>query len=104
MRDRELRLPPRCHTFHPVGDSVNFPQQARAFAQQLGSGFRWPGLARAAVKQQHVQRVFNLAHAVGEGAWYQAQASGGAGKTAGLGNGLQHCQGVWRQNIAGSLH
>jgi len=100
----QLRLPAGGHAPDPVGHGVNVGQQARGFAQQLGAGLGQPGLARAAVVQQHVQRVLDLAHPVGQGAGHHAEFAGGGGKAAGLRDDLQHGQGVGRQNIAGALH
>jgi hypothetical protein len=70
------------------------------FAQQFRAGGRQARLARAAVEQQHVQRVLDLAHAVGQRAGHQAQLARGCGKAAGAGDGLQHRQGVRDQDIA----
>ena len=89
---------------HAVGHGVDVLQQARAFAQQLYPGLGGAGLAGAAVEQQHVQCVFDLAHAVGEGAGHQAQLPCGGGKAASLGNHLQHGQRFGGEDIAGVLH
>ena len=87
----------------PAMDAVIL-QQARALLQQLGAGACQLGLARAAVVQQHVQRVLDLAHAVGQCAGHHAHGAGGSGETASRFDGLQHGQRVRGQYIASSLH
>ncbi len=79
-------------------------QQPGAFAQQFPAGLGGLGVARAAVEQQHVQRILDLAHAVGQGTWHQAQLACGGGKAAGLGNGLEHGQAVGSEHVAGAGH
>ncbi|MOA18685.1 hypothetical protein D3C78_1390200 [compost metagenome] len=85
-------------------EAVDVLQQASPFAQQFHAGFGGLGLARAAVEQQHIQRIFHLPHAVGQGAGHQAQGTRGGGKAAGVGNHLQHGQAVGSQCIAGAGH
>jgi hypothetical protein len=87
-----------------VRDGVDLLQQARALAQQFGARFGGACLARAAVEQQHVQRILDLAHAVGQGAGHQAELARCGGKAAGLGDHLQHGQAVGGQHIARVLH
>ena len=103
-RQRELRLPARGHPAHAVGHGINVLQQPAALAQQLGPGLCGLGLAGAAVEQQHIQRVFDLPNAVGEGAGHQPQLPGGGGKAAGFGNHLQHGQAVRCEDVASVLH
>ena len=75
---------------YAIGDGVDLDQQARAFAQQLAAGFGQARLARAAVEEQHVERFFDLAHAVGQRARHHAGGAGGSGEAAALGDALQH--------------
>jgi hypothetical protein len=87
-------------------------QQAAALHQQLLAGGGELGLARAAVEQQHVERLFELAHAVGQRRRHLAQLTRRAGKAAGAGDGVHHHQGIggegrWRRSAWGmgrSLH
>ncbi len=79
-------------------------QQAHPLAQQLPAGLGGLGVARAAVEQQHVQRIFDLAHTVGQGTGHQAQLACSGGKAAGLGNGLEHGQAVGGEHVAGAGH
>jgi hypothetical protein len=79
-------------------------QQAGAFAQQLGACLGQHGLARAAVVEQNVQRILDLANSVSQGAGHHAHGARGGGKTARSCNGLQHGQGLGGQDIACILH
>ena len=63
---RQLGLPARGHAAHTIGHGVDLHQQPPAFVEQLVARGGELGLARAAVEQQHVERVFELAHAVGQ--------------------------------------
>src|SRR6185312_134172 len=49
---------------------VDLAQQARTLHQQFAAGRGEPGLARTAVEQQYVERVLDLAHAVGQRAGF----------------------------------
>ena len=69
----ELRLPAGGDALDPVGDGVHLLEQAPALVEQLLAGGGERGLARAAVEQQHVERVLELAHAVGEGRRHLAE-------------------------------
>ena len=101
---RQHRLPAGGNPAHPVGHRIELVQEALGIAQQLPAGGGGPRLARAAVKQQHIQPVFELAHAVGQGAGHHAQRTRCGGKAAVLGNGLQHVQGVGAENTPRNLH
>ena len=63
-RDRELGFPAGGHAPHAVGHRIHLNQQAAPFVQQLLARRGELGLARAAVEQQHVECVFELAHVV----------------------------------------
>jgi hypothetical protein len=99
-RHRELAFPASGHAAHAVGHRVHLDQQAAAFVQQLLPGGGELGLARAAVEQQHVQRIFELAHAVGQRRRHAAQLARGGGKAAGAGDDVHHLQGVGGQGVA----
>ena len=92
----ELRLPSGGNAAHAVRHGVDVLQQADALGQQGLARLGGLGLAGAAVEQQHIQRFFHLAHAVGQRTGHQVQLSRRSGKTASVGNGLQHGQAVWR--------
>ncbi len=62
------------------------------------------GLAGAAVEQQHVERVLDLAHPVAQRAGHQVEGAGGGGKAAGAGHGLEHGEGVGGQHVTGAGH
>ncbi len=102
--DGQLRLPAGGHALDAVGHGVHVLQQTVGFLQQGLAGFGGLGLARAAVEQQHIQRLFHLAHAVGQGAGDQAQGARGGGKAAGVGDHLQHGQTVGGEHVAGLGH
>ncbi len=90
--DGELRLPAGGHALDAARYGVQIGQDARALGNQLAAGIGRGGFAGAAVKQQHVQRVFNLPHAVGQGAGHQAQGTRCARQRAMLGHAAQHVQ------------
>ncbi len=69
----ELGLPAGGHPLDPLGHGIELLQQRLTCAQQFGAGGRELGAARAAVEQQHIERVFDLAHPVGQGAGHHAQ-------------------------------
>ena len=71
--DGELRFPAGGHALDALGHGVQLVEQVLSGPQQLGAGGGELGAARAAVEQQHVQRVFDLAHPVGQGAGHHAQ-------------------------------
>ncbi len=98
--DRQRALPAAGHALHAVGHRVQLLQQAAAFVQQLGAGGGELGLARTAVEQQHVQRVFELAHAVGQRRRHLAQLARGGGEAAGAGDGVHHLQRFGGQRLA----
>ena len=100
----ELRLPARGHAPHAVHHGIDLALQPFALGQQLSPGGRGPGLAGAAVEQQHIQRVLDLAHAVGQGAGHQAQLARGAGEVAGARDRVQDAQRVGGENVARVLH
>ena len=96
---------PACgHAFDAVGHRVHVVQQTACFAQQFLARGGGAGLARTAVKQQHIEGVFELAHPVGQGAGHQAELTRCGRKTALLRNGLQHEQGIGCEPIFGALH
>ena len=103
-RDGELRLPTGGHPPDAIGHRVDVREQSRTFAQQFGPRFGEPGLARAAVEQQHVEGVLHLAHPVGECAGHHVAGACRRGKAAGAGNGLQHGQRVGGENVACGRH
>ena len=103
-RQRQLRLPSGGYTAHAVGHCIDVLQKAGTLAQQFNARLGGAGLAGAAVKQQHVQRVFDLANAVGECARHEPQLTCRGGKAASLGNHLQHGECIRGEDIAGVLH
>ena len=103
-RHREQGFPTGGHPFDPVGHHIDVVQQAARFTQQFFASGRRAGLAGTAVKQQHIQGVFDLPHAVSQGAGHQVEFAGGRGKTAFRLDGLQHEQGIGREPIFGALH
>ncbi len=103
-RDRELRLPAAGYAAHAVGHRVHLGQQAPSLAQQFLAGGGEHGLARAAVEQQHVQRVLELAHAVGQRRRHLAQLARRGREAAGLGDRVHHHQGVGGQGVAAVRH
>jgi hypothetical protein len=87
-----------------IGDRVDLVQEARRFAQQLGAGLGDAGLARAAVEQQHVERVLDLPNPVAQCARHEVERARRAGKAAGVGHGLQHGERVGGQYVSGAGH
>ena len=79
-------------------------QQAPALVQQFLAGGGELGLARAAVEQQHVERVLELAHAVGQRRGHLAELARRGGKAAGAGDGVHHRQGFGGQHVAAVGH
>ena len=98
--DGQLALPAGGDAAHAVGHGVHFGQQTAAFNQQLLAGGGQHCLSRAAVEQQHVERVFQLSHAVSQRGRHFADLAGGGGKAAGSGDGVHHRQRVGGQNTA----
>lgn len=81
-------------TLDAVRHGVDLLQQPGTLVQQGLAGFRGLGVARAAVKQQYVERIFYLAYAVGQRTGHQTEGACRSGKAAGFGYGLQHGQAV----------
>jgi hypothetical protein len=54
-------FPARGHSLDAVGQGVHFLAQPLGFSEQLFAGLCGLGLSAAAVKQQNVQSVLNLA-------------------------------------------
>ena len=79
-------------------------KRSHALAQQFGAGLGQAHLAGTAVKQQHIQRFLHLAHPVRQGTWHQTELPRGGGEAALVLDGLEHSQGVGRQDIACALH
>ena len=52
--DGQHRLPAGRHAPDAIGHGIDIGQQARCLTQQLGAGFRQPGLACATVEQQNI--------------------------------------------------
>ena len=102
--DRQRRFPAAGDPLDAVGYRVELLQQAPAFVQQLGAGGGELRLPRAAVEEQHIERFFELAHAVGQRRRHLAELARGGGKTAGAGDGVHHRQGVGGQDIAAVGH
>ena len=103
-RDRQLGLPAGRDPAHPLRDRVELEQQMLAGAQQLGAGRRQAGAARAAVEQQHVERVLDLAHPVGQCAGHQAELARRRRHAAGAGDGLDQVEVLGREGGQLSLH
>jgi hypothetical protein len=103
-RHRENGFPACGDAPDPVGHCVHVVEQAAGFAQQLVPRRSRNGLPSTAVKQQHIECVFDLAYPVSQCTGHQVKGTGSSGKAAFLTNGLQHQQGFRRQPIAWSLH
>jgi hypothetical protein len=99
-RDGELRLPAGGHALDALGHGIKLVQQVFAGTQQLGAGGRELGAARAAVEQQHVERVLDLAHAVGQRTGHHAQLARGGGHAAEPGHGFEQAQVLRREGGA----
>ena len=103
-RHGEHRLPAGGDPLHAVGDGIDLGQHSARFAQQLGAGFGEARLPRAAIEQQHVERIFDLPYAVAERTRHQIERACGAGETAAADDGLEHRKGVRRQDITRCWH
>ena len=101
---RELGFPTGRDPLDPVRHRLGLGQQAPALDQQLGAGGGHHGLARAAVEQQHVERLLELAHVVGQGRRHLAEFARCGGKAAAAGDGIDHRQRLGRQGIAAGGH
>ncbi len=95
-RDRALSLPTRSHAAHAVGrGSISCNSRAPALVGRA---------CRALPSNQHIKRILDVTHVVGEGAGGQPQLLGGGRKAAGLGGHLQHGERIRVQDIACVLH
>ena len=74
--------PSRWRLAHAVGHGFDLVQQAPALAQQLVAGGGEARLARAAIEQQHVERLLELAHAVGQRRGHLAEFARRRGEAA----------------------
>jgi hypothetical protein len=101
---RQLGFPAGGHAAHAVGHGVHLLQQQVTFTQQLSTCSGELGLAAAAVEEQHIERVFQLAHAVGQGRGYFAQLAGGGRKAARARDGGHHGQGFRGEGMAAWRH
>jgi hypothetical protein len=81
-RDAELGLPAGCDALDTIGHRVHLFQQAAPLVEQLLARRSQPGLARATIKEQYVQRVFELANAVGKRGGDLAELARSGGKAA----------------------
>ena len=99
---RELGFPARGHPFDPLGHRVQFQQQGLAGPKQLCARRRQLGAPRAAIEQQDIERVFDLAHAVGQCAGHHAEFPGRCGHAAQPVNGFNQAQVFRRQGCAWS--
>jgi hypothetical protein len=97
----EFRFPACGNTLHPVGHRVQLAQQARSLPQQFRPCRCQPGVARTAVKQQHIQCILDLPDPVGEGAGHHPCRPGCCGEAARLGNALEHGEGIGGEHIPG---
>ena len=99
--DRELRLPAGGDARTRLATASISLQQARGLrcSSSLAGGGELR-LARAAVEQQHVERVLELAHAVGQRRRHLAELARGRGEAAGARDGVHHRQRVGGQGVA----
>lgn len=91
--DGQRRFPAGGQALDAAGQLVGGLQQVAAFVQQRAAGGRQFGAVAAAVEQQHVQVVLQLAHHVGQCRRHLAQFVRGGGKTALAFDRVQHFQG-----------
>ena len=98
--DAELRLPAGGDPLDAVRDRVHLVEQAAAFVEQLAAGGGQRRLARAAVEQQHVERVLELAHVVGQRRRHLAELARRRGEAAAARDRVHHRQRVGRQDVA----
>jgi hypothetical protein len=103
-RDGELRFPAGGDSLHAVGDRVDLGEQARSLAQQLRTGGGRLCLPRAAVEQQDIECLLELADPIGDCAGRQAEVTRGRGETSCLRHGLQQGQRVGSEGVAGCRH
>ena len=82
--DRELTFPATGDPLHPARDGIHLDQQATPFRQQFATGRCQHGAAAGAIEQQHVERVFQLTHAVAERRRHLAEHARRGGKAAGF--------------------
>jgi hypothetical protein len=99
-----LRLPAGGHALDAVGHGVQLGQQAIAFTQQFLAGFGQLGLARGAVKQQHIQRRLQLPHAVSQSAGHQPEFARRCGHAAGAVDHGDHVQCAGGEGVAKITH
>jgi hypothetical protein len=88
---------------HPVGQRIDLTEHASTVFEQLLAGGGELGLARTAVEQQHIERVFELAHAVGQRGRHLAQFARRRGKAAAARDGIDHPQRFGCQRVAATI-
>ena len=103
-RNRQLRFPAGGHPLDAVGDGIHLLEQAPPFVEQFLAGSSQPGLARAPVEQQHIERVFELAHVVGQRRRHLAELACRRGEAAGAGDDIHHRQRFRGEDVAGCAH
>ena len=75
-----------------------------ALVEQFLAGGGELRLARAAVEQQHVERVLELAHVVGQRRGHLAELARRGGEAAGARDGVHHREGFGREHVAAFGH
>jgi hypothetical protein len=102
--DAELCFPTGGDAPHTVRHRLHFGQQPPPFGQQFLARGGELGLARTAVEKQHVERVFELAHVVGQCRGHLAEFARRGSKAAGAGDGVHHRQGFGGQDLESIGH
>ncbi|CFU05575.1 Uncharacterised protein [Bordetella pertussis] len=99
--DAQFAFPAGSDALDAAGQRVERLQHVAAFGQQGLAGGREGGPMAAAVEQQHVQSVFQLADGVSDGRRHLAQFARRLGEAAMAGDGVDHDEQVGRDGLAG---
>jgi len=98
--NRELRFPAAGDALDAVGDGVDLLEQAAAFVEQFLACGGQRRLPRAAVEEEDVEGVLELADVVGEGGRDLAELARGGGEAAAAGNRVHHRQRLRGEDVA----
>ena len=89
---RSSRLPAGGHALHALLDFRGGREQPPAVVEQQAARRREPRAMPAAVEQQHVEVVLELAHRIGDGRGHVVEFDRGAGEAAAPVDGVEHRQ------------
>ena len=96
-RERQLLLPARGHSAHPLREFVRRREQVATFAQQFLAGRCQPRTVAAPIEEQNIEVVFEAAYRVGHGRRHTGQFLRRTGEAAAAGDRIDQLEGFQGQ-------